>query len=110
MKKRRLLRNAGLVALSGVLVGGAALAFTACSGSSDYTLSVFIFCSSADVITNRAICDKWAEEYSAAHAAELGDNKITVNFVPMSDKDEYFKQLSNKFSSGQYEVDRKSVV
>ena len=103
MKKRRLLRNAGLVALSGVLVGGAALAFTACSGSSDYTLSVFIFCSSADVITNRAICDRWAEEYSAEHAEELGDNKITVNFVPMSDKDEYFKQLSNKFSSGQYE-------
>ncbi len=101
MKKRRLLRNAGLVALSGVLVGGAALAFTACKDS-EYTLSVYIFCSSADVITNRAICDRWAEEYSETHSDELGGNKITVQFDSTSINTTYFQQLANQLGTGQY--------
>ncbi len=101
MKKRRLLRNAALVALSGVLVGGAALAFTACKDS-EYTISVNIFCSNADAITNKAICDRWAEEYSETHADELGGNKITVNFQPTTDQAKYFEDLDRNLGSGSF--------
>ena len=78
--KKKFLRNASLVALSAVLVGSSAVALAACgpgtpdgpSGSSDYSIEVYIFCGAADQATNRAICNNWAEEYSAAHAEELG--------------------------------------
>lgn len=100
MKKKRFWKNAGLVALSGVLVGGAALAFTACGDGgggtptrTDYTLSVFIFCGQADAMTNRTICENWAREYSEAHAAELGGNTITVDFTSNSSDTEYYNQL-----------------
>ncbi len=102
MKKRRLLRNAGLVALSTVLVGGAALAFTACSGNSDYTISVYIFCSAADVVTNRSICERWAADWSAEHAEELEGNTLTIDFSSTSNQSDYFEQLGNQISGGTY--------
>lgn len=107
MKKKRFWKNAGLVALSGVLVGGAALAFTACGDGgggtptrTDYTLSVFIFCGEADSETNKTICENWAREYSEAHAAELGGNTITVNFRSNPNRDNYFTELDADIRSG----------
>ena len=107
MKKKRFWKNAGLVALSGVLVGGAALAFTACGDGgggtptrTDYTLSVFIFCGEADSETNKTICENWAREYSEAHAAELGGNTITVNFRSNPDRNNYFTELDADIRSG----------
>ena len=86
MKQKRLVRNVGLVALSAVLVGGTALAFTACKGNSDYTMSVNIFCSAADVVTNRAICEKWAEEWSEEHAVQLEGNTFEIYFTSSSEQ------------------------
>lgn len=105
MKKKRLWKNVGLVALSTVMVGGAALAFTACSDSSvrtDYTLSVYIFCGDADAMTNRTICENWAREYSAAHAAELNGNTIEVIFTPEPNQQTYFDVLGDQITSGSY--------
>ena len=97
MKRKRWMRNAGLVALSAVLVGGAAMAFTACGkgGRDGYTLSVYIFCGEADSYTNEKICLDWAEEYSAAHSAELGGNKIKINFRSEPDKPTYFDDMAD---------------
>ena len=102
MKKRRLARNAGLVALSAVLIGGTALAFTSCSGNSDYTMSVYIFCSAADVVTNRTICENWAAEWSAAHAEELDGHTLEIDFTSTSDQNGYFQALDRQISGGQY--------
>ena len=106
MKKKRFWKNAGLVALSGLMVGGAALAFTACGGTgdgrSDYELSVYIFCSTADSDTNRAICNSWAEKYSQEHADELGGNKITVDFQSEPKSDEYYRQLGNQLGTSDF--------
>ena len=105
MKKKMLWKNVGLVALSTVMVGGAALAFTACNDSSirtDYTLSVYIFCGAADATTNRTICENWAREYSAAHAEELGGNTISVQFTPEPSQETYFKNLGDQITSGSY--------
>ena len=92
--KKKLLRNAGLVALSAVLVGSAAVAFTACgpgaSGADDYTLDVYIFCSAADQVTNQTICNNWAAKYSEEHSEELGGNTITVNLVTDPNQTNYF--------------------
>ena len=105
--KKKLLRNVGLVALSTILVGSTAVAFTACDptggpGSSDYSISVNIFCSNADTATNKAICDNWAKEYSETHADELGGNQITVDFQPNPDQNDYFEQLGYQISAGNY--------
>ena len=102
MKQKRLVRNVGLVALSAVLVGGTALAFTACKGNSDYTMSVNIFCSAADVVTNRAICEKWAQEWSKEHAEELEGNTIEIDFTSTTEQQAYFTELGNQISGGQY--------
>lgn len=101
--KKKLLRNAGLVALSAVLVGSTAVAFTACGpGADEYTLDVYIFCGAADEATNSAICNSWAEEYSATHSEELGGNQITVNFESNSDSASYFTELETMIRNGDY--------
>ena len=43
MKKRKLLRNVSLVALSALMVGGTAMAFTGCNKKDPNVLDVFIF-------------------------------------------------------------------
>lgn len=104
--KKKLLRNAGLVALSAVLVGSAAVAFTACgpgaSGADDYTLDVYIFCSAADQVTNQTICNNWAAKYSEEHSEELGGNTITVNLVTDPNQTNYFGELENQIGTGDY--------
>ena len=104
--KKKLLRNAGLVALSAVLVGSAAVAFTACgpgaSGADDYTLDVYIFCSAADQVTNQTICNNWAAKYSEDHSEELGGNTITVNLVTDPNQTNYFGELENQIGTGDY--------
>lgn len=106
MKKKRLWKNVGLVALSTVMVGGAALAFTACNssggGRTGYTISVYVFCGDADAMTNRTICQNWAREYSAAHAEELGGNTIEVDFQAQPLQETYFEELGNQITSGSY--------
>ena len=68
MKKRKLLRNVSLVALSAVLVGGTAMAFTGCNKKSPNVLDVFIFCSGADKATNQQIVDAAMEAFKKEHA------------------------------------------
>ena len=106
MKKKRLLRNVGLVALSGVLVGGAAMTFAACGpktpARTDYTISVYIFCGQADAMTNKTICENWARTYSEEHASELGGNTISVQFTSESLADNYYRLLGGQIQSGDY--------
>ena len=102
MKKKRFWKNAGLVALSTVMVGGAALAFTACGGNtgSDYQLEVYVFCGDADAMTNETICNNWAQRYSQEHADELGGNTVTVKFTANPSKGDYFDDIGGQISSG----------
>ena len=108
--KKKFLRNASLVALSAVLVGSSAVALAACGpgsttglgGNDNYTITVNIFCGAADEDTNERICNNWAEEYSAAHAEELGGNKIKVDFQPNNDSGKYFETLQSQIGTGNY--------
>ena len=108
--KKKFLRNASLVALSAVLVGSSAVALAACgpgttggpNGNDNYTITVNIFCGAADEDTNERICNNWAEEYSAAHAEELGGNKIKVDFQPNNDSGKYFETLQSQIGTGNY--------
>ncbi len=95
MKKRRILRNASLVALSTVMLAGAAAAFAGCSGGSSDELSVFIFCSATDAETNQKICNDWAKKYSE----EIGKD-IKIKFNYKASTTEYTRELDNEFTSG----------
>ena len=95
MKKRKLLRNVSLVALSALLVGGTAMAFTACGGSSENTISVYIFCNESDAATNRSICENWAARYGEQIGREL-----TIDFSYNVSDTAYFTDISNRLNSG----------
>lgn len=95
MKKRRMLRNASLVALSTVMLAGAAAAFAGCGGSSADTLSVYIFCNDTDARTNEKICTDWAERYSQ----EIGQ-EVKVDFRYEALSDDYTTNLDNSFTEG----------
>ncbi|MDE7158761.1 MAG: hypothetical protein K2N74_04220 [Clostridiales bacterium] len=92
-KKTRLMRNAGLVALSAVMACGAAVAFAGCKNDT-YTLTVDIFCGTSDEYTNSSIFDKWAKEYSEKLGFEVD---VEPNFS--NNKDDYFVELNRKFQS-----------
>ncbi len=93
MKKRKLLRNVSLVALSAVLVGGTAMAFTACGGGDENTISVYIFCNASDATTNELICKNWAERYGEQIGREL-----TIDFRYNESDSEYFNDIGTRLS------------
>lgn len=95
MKKRRMLRNASLVALSTVMLAGAAAAFAGCGGGSANSLSVFIFCSATDAKTNEKICTDWAKKYSE----EIGRD-IEINFDYRASTTKYNDDLDGAFTEG----------
>lgn len=97
MKKRKLLRNVSLVALSALMVGGTAMAFTACGGSGggSGTISVYIFCNTADAETNERICNDAIAQYNAANGTNY-----TISFDYNPDQDTYFDEISNRMTSG----------
>ncbi len=104
MKKRNIVRNVSLVALSAVLACGTAAAFAGCGGGKDpYTLEVKIFCDAADAATNKEICEKWAENYTQKLRAEgkIGEDKtIKTTFDNIIDSETYFTELDNDFAQG----------
>ncbi len=94
--KKKLLRNAGLVALSAVMAVGVAVGATACGGgetisdSNPTQLSVYIYCNAADKDTNQRICDEWAAQYNKEHGTNISA-KVDNNL----DKSDYYTQLAN---------------
>ena len=94
MKKRRLIRNISLVALSAVLVGGAAMAFTGCKKDDPNELHVFIFCNDADAETNKRICETWADQYGD----QIGRD-IKINFEYNPSQEDYTQALRGRFTS-----------
>ncbi len=95
MKKRRILRNASLVALSTVMLAGAAAAFAGCSGGSSDELRVYIFCNDTDARTNEKICKDWAKKYSE----EIG-REVDVDFAYEALSDDYTTNLDRSFTEG----------
>ncbi len=103
MKKRKLIRNVSLVALSAVMVCGTAVAFAGCGKDTTYSLSVNIFCNDSDAATNREICNNWAARYSEQlhQSGDLpADQEITVNFDYNSVQETYFQALQRDYSGG----------
>lgn len=98
MKKRKLLRNVSLVALSAVLVGGTAMAFTACGGgTSPDELRVYIFCGTADLETNQAIVDAAMAKFNADHP-DLG-RTVTARVTNTADRNDYFTELERQLNN-----------
>ena len=93
MKKRKLLRNVSLVALSAVLVGGTAMAFTACGGNEN-EIYVYIFCNDADAATNKKICEDWAEEYG-----EQINRDITIRFENEPSDLDYYNDINDRLQN-----------
>ena len=62
-------KKIGLVALSAVMAGTLGLSFTACSGTSSDTITVYIFCGESDRFTYQNLIDTWAEEYVAPYGS-----------------------------------------
>ncbi len=103
MKKKKLLKSASLVALSAVMMCGAAAAFAGC-GTNAYQISVSMFCGDTDVDINRKNCNDWAEQYTTK-LRENGtfgedDKDITIKFSYQTNTDSYFDQLKNEIASG----------
>lgn len=104
MKKKKLLKSASLVALSAVIMAGGALSFAACGGSSEsYEITVFIFCSDNDSVTNDEICQEWAKAYTESERAAGNipeDATVTAKFNYVSETTDYNNQLDSDFSDG----------
>lgn len=106
MKKRKLLRNVSLVALSALMVGGTAMAFTGCNKKDPNVLDVFIFCSDADKATNQQIVDAAMEAFNKEHADLLKNKDGTQRTVRaeinnIADTAEYFKQLQQRLQNNE---------
>lgn len=101
MKKRKLLRNVSLVALSAVMVGGTAMAFTGCSGKDPNVLDVFIFCGDADVATNQQIVDAAMTAFNKEYADILDGRTVTAKINNIADTAEYFKQLQQRLQNNE---------
>lgn len=103
MKKRKLLRNVSLVALSAVMVSGVAMASTACGSGgkkgNPTTISVNIFCNKADEHTNNTICNNWKKAYS-----EKIGREVKVDLKVSYDKNEYFESLKKSLNSGRNSI------
>ena len=106
MKKRKLLRNVSLVALSALMVGGTAMAFTGCNKKDPNVLDVFIFCSDADKATNQQIVDAAMEAFNKEYADLLKNKDGTQRTVRaeinnIADTAEYFKQLQQRLQNNE---------
>ena len=93
MKKK--FKTAGVVALSALLACGSVAAFAGCKkGRRSDTIYVSIFCNASDAATNRAICNQWAKDYGAKIGQE-----IQVDLQTNTDKEDYFKKLSDSWTT-----------
>ena len=106
MKKRKLLRNVSLVALSALMVGGTAMAFTGCNKKDPNVLDVFIFCGDADKATNQQIVDAAMEAFNEEYADLLKNKDGTQRTVRaeinnIADTAEYFKQLQQRLQNNE---------
>lgn len=106
MKKRKLLRNVSLVALSALMVGGTAMAFTGCNKKDPNVLDVFIFCSDADKATNQQIVDAAMDAFNKEYADLLKNKDGTQRTVRaeinnIADTAEYFKQLQQRLQNNE---------
>ena len=104
MKKRKLLRNVSLVALSAVLVGGTAMAFTGCAkgGSPDPdVLTIYIFCNDSDATVNQNIVNRAMDEFNETHKDELGGRTVTAKVENQADQLLYFTTLSSRFANNE---------
>ena len=98
---KRKLKTAGVVALSAVLACGTLAAFAGCKkGRKSDTIYVSIFCNASDAATNRAICDQWAKEYG-----EKIGQEIYVDLQTNTDKEDYFKKLSDSWTTNEGATD-----
>ncbi len=102
MKKKKLLKSASLVALSAVMMCGAATAFAGCGGNDANTIVVSMFCSEVDSAMNRTNCENWAKEYTQK-LRESGefteDREVKINFSYQPNTDTYFTGLANLVAS-----------
>lgn len=106
MKKRKLLRNVSLVALSALMVGGTAMAFTGCNKKDPNVLDVFIFCGDADKATNQQIVDAAMDAFNKEYADLLKNKDGTQRTVRaeinnIADTAEYFKQLQQRLQNNE---------
>ncbi len=106
MKKRKLLRNVSLVALSALMVGGTAMAFTGCNKKDPNVLDVFIFCSDADAATNQGIVDAamaaFNKDYADILKNEDGTQRtVTAKINNIADTAEYFRQLQQRLQNNE---------
>lgn len=97
MKKKKLVRNVSLVALSACMVFGTTAALAGCGGGSgDPTkISVYIFCNESDEQTNKTICQTWVKTYAEEHNLDI-ELDFRVNYV----KDDYFTDLKALLNGG----------
>lgn len=98
-------KKIGLVAISAVMAGTLGLSFTACSGTSSDTITVYIFCGESDRVTYQNLIDTWAEEYAAQLRASdpetYGEDfSINVELTSETDTDTYFETLNRQLPAG----------
>ncbi len=99
--KKKLLRNASLVALSAVMVCGTAVGLAGCGGSGT-TIAISMFCGDDDKAINQAACEAWAEEYSQKLIQEgtfEEGQAIKIRFSSNADTPTYFGNLNNQMAS-----------
>lgn len=101
--KKKLLRNASLVALSAVMVCGTAFGLAGCNNKNTNTISISMFCGVDDRAINEAACNTWAEQYTQELIAngtwEEGHEPIKIDFSSDANSDSYFSTLMNQIAS-----------
>ena len=101
--KKKLLRNASLVALSAVMVCGTAFGLAGCNNKNTNTISISMFCGVDDRAINEAACNTWAEQYTQELIAngtwEEGHEPIKIDFSSDANTDSYFSTLMNQIAS-----------
>ena len=95
-----------MVALSALMVGGTAMAFTGCNKKDPNVLDVFIFCSDADKATNQQIVDAAMDAFNEEYADLLKNKDGTQRTVRaeinnIADTAEYFKQLQQRLQNNE---------
>ena len=98
MKRSKVLKRIGIVALSSVLAAGSLVAMTGCGGGDPATtITVKIYCNDSDKVVNEEIMNRWAKNY--AEKEELGFD-INIDFTPNTKKGQYFTDLKNDAKNG----------